>query len=444
MRRSPPLRLPIAVLWPVLAVLVAARAATAPALTAEQRRLNVESFDYVWSAIRDHHWDPKLGGVDWDAARNELRPKVEQAGTMTEARAAMNDMISRLHQTHFGIVPAEVYEDIGPRPGAGREESGEGTVGIDVRVIGGNALVTSVEHGSPAQAGDVHPGWQIVRIDGAALEPVLRKVAETYKNSTMQGLMLSRAVTSKLDGKAGEKVRIEFLDGQDKTVSVEIAREQPRGARVQFGYLPVRYVWIESHRLGGNIGYIRFNFFLDPARLMAAFADGVKSCADCRGMIIDLRGNPGGIGVMAMGMAGWFLDHAGQELGTMYTREAPLKFVVNPRLETFGKPLAILVDSNSASTSEIFAEGMKDLHRARIFGTRTAGAALPSVFERLPNGDGFQYAIANYISEGGKPLEGVGVTPDVEAPLSREALLAGRDPVIDAAADWLRQTKEAQ
>ena len=49
---------------------------------------------------------------------------------------------------------------------------------------------------------------------------------------------------------------------------------------------------------------------------------------------------------------------------------------------------------------------MKDVKRARIFGTRTAGAALPSVISKLPNGDGFQYAIANYISEGGKPLEG--------------------------------------
>ena len=71
------------------------------------------------------------------------------------------------------------------------------------------------------------------------------------------------------------------------------------------------------------------------------------------------------------------------------------------------------------------AEGLKDLGRARIFGTRTAAAALPSLFEKLPNGDGFQYAIANYISEGGKPLEGLGVTPDVETPITRDSA-AGR------------------
>jgi carboxyl-terminal processing protease len=74
-----------------------------------------------------------------------------------------------------------------------------------------------------------------------------------------------------------------------------------------------------------------------------------------------------------------------------------------------------------------------------VFGTPTAAAALPSVIERLPNGDGFQYALANYISEGGKPLEGLGVKPDVEVRLTRDALLQGHDPVVDAALNWIQK-----
>ena len=101
--------------------------------------------------------------------------------------------------------------------------------------------------------------------------------------------------------------------------------------------------------------------------------------------------------------------------------------------------MASRFDGSSASTSEILAGGMKDLGRARIFGTHTAAAALPSVFEMLPNGDGFQYAVANYLSEGGKPLEGLGVTPDVETPLTRQALLAGKDPALDAAIAWIKK-----
>jgi carboxyl-terminal processing protease len=144
---------------------------------------------------------------------------------------------------------------------------------------------------------------------------------------------------------------------------------------------------------------------------------------------------------MAMGMAGWLVDKPDQRLGTMYMRDATLNFVINPRADVFQGPVAVLVDGSSASTSEILAEGLKDLGRARVFGTKTAAAALPSIFERLPNGDGFQYATANYISAGGKPLEGLGVTPDVEVKLSREGLLAGHDAVLDAALEWIRKKK---
>jgi len=181
--------------------------------------------------------------------------------------------------------------------------------------------------------------------------------------------------------------------------------------------------------------------FLDLVRVMSNFGDAVGSCTQCDGLIIDLRGNPGGIGGMAMGMAGWLVDKPNQRLGTMYMRDATLNFVINPRAEVFAGPVAILVDGGSASTSEIFAEGLKDLGRARVFGTKTAAAALPSIFERLPNGDGFQYATANYISEGGKALEGIGVTPDVEVKLTREGLLAGHDAVLDAALEWIRKKK---
>ena len=142
-----------------------------------------------------------------------------------------------------------------------------------------------------------------------------------------------------------------------------------------------------------------------------------------------------------MGMAGFFIDATDQKLGTMYLRDATLKFGVNPRPEVFNGPVAVLVDGLSASTSEILAGGLQDLKRARIYGTRTAAAALPSNFERLPNGDGFQFAVANYISEGGKPLEGLGVTPDQEVKLTRAELLAGRDSVLNAALAWIRLQK---
>ena len=182
--------------------------------------------------------------------------------------------------------------------------------------------------------------------------------------------------------------------------------------------------------------------FFDPDAVVAAFREMVHACTDCTGFVIDLRGNPGGLGGLATGVAIWFTDKDRLRLGTMSMRGTNVNFALFPRPDAFRGPLAVLIDGLSASTSEIFAGGMKDLKRARIFGTKSAGAALPSVFERLPTGDGFQYAIANYISEGGQPLEGIGAIPDEEVRLTRHQLLEGQDPVLDAAVSWIGKQKK--
>jgi len=413
------------------------RTAFAQELTPAQKQLNIDSFERIWTTVRDTHWDPKLGGLDWKAVHDELRPSIEKAKTMARAREVMRDMLGRLHQSHFSLLPAEVYREVGDKSAASSGE--EGHTGIDVRVVNGQALVTSAESGSPAAKAGVHTGWQLLQIRGGDLAVSIESVGETYQHSTLREMMLERVVAAKLSGDAGDKIAARFLDGAGKIVDLEIPLAAPRGAVSRFGHLPPQHVWIESRKLDGNVGYIAFNMFLDPARLMPAFEEAIKSFQQSDGIVIDLRGNPGGIGIMAMGMAGWFIEKPDQRLGTMQMREATLRFVVNPRLPAFRGPLAILVDGSSASTSEIFAGGMQDLKRAHIFGTRTAGAALPSFIEKLPNGDGFQTAAADYISEGGKRLEGLGVTPDVVVAPTRELLLAGRDAALEAAVNWIHK-----
>jgi carboxyl-terminal processing protease len=415
----------------------------AAALTPEQRQLNIQSFEYVWTTIRDKHWQTQPGGLDWQAIHDEFRPKIVAADSMDAARAVLSDMLGRLHETHFGVVPGDVYSNV---DGA---RSGDSTTGIDVRVVGAQVLVTSVQPDSSAAAQGVRPGWEVLKIGSARQEevdlaPIVAQLNQAYAGSSLRDLMLRRAILGRLQANGAPAVEVKFLDGAGKLVDKTLAQGQPKGDPVEFGYLTPMHMWFNSSRVGGgNIEYVAFNVFLDGQRLMASFGKAVEACAKCEGFIVDLRGNPGGIGAMAMGMAGWFISQPNQKLGTLYMRSATLSFVVNPRLGAFLGPLAILVDGASASTSEIMAEGLKDLGRARIFGTHTAAAALPSVFERLPNGDGFQYAIANYVSEGGKPLEGVGVTPDVETPITREALLAGKDPALDAAVAWIQSQKQA-
>lgn len=422
-----------------LATLVIALGVTTHAqpLSSEQRKLNIESFEFIWTTVRDQYWDPTFGGLNWAAVHDELRPRIERASTMPEARHVMRQMIDRLGKSHFAIIPADVYGDLDDRD----EAAGSATTGIDVRVLEGKAIVTTVDDGSPAAAQGVHKGWEVMSVEDIAVAPALRRIAELDRNSTMLELHLARAVQAKLSGADGSDALVEFLDGHGERVTKRIGRREPPGSPARFGYLPPMHARFQSRKIANGIAYITFNLFLDPARLMPEFGDALASCAACPGVIIDLRGNPGGLGIMATGMAGWFLDKPDQRLGTMHMRQTSLKFTVNPRLPTYRGAVAILVDGCSASTSEIFAQGMKDLGRARIFGTRTAGAALPSAIDRLPNGDGFQHALADYISEGGRPLEGAGVIPDVEVKLTRDPLLTGHDPVLEAAIEWIRTRK---
>jgi carboxyl-terminal processing protease len=408
------------------------------------RDLSLDSFEKVWTTVRDKHWEKNPGGLDWEAIHAEFRPKVEQAKNIDEVRGLLKEMLGRLHQTHFGILPATVYEEVGDLEAANSGILGSGTTGIDLRVLDGHAVVTEVDPGSSAEREGVKPGWEIEIAKGVNLRMAAQALAA---DSSIPELMSTRALAARMSGPSGGKMQITFRDETDAEVRRDLALTPPRGELASFGNLPATPVWFESKHIAASsgagaepIGYIRFNYFLDLQHVMENFGSAVKMCGKCSGMIIDLRGNPGGIGAMAMGMAGFFVDMQGLRLGTMYMRDAQLNFAVNPRFPNFTGPLAILVDACSASTSEIFAGGLQDLHRARIFGTRSAAAALPSVIERLPNGDGFQYAVGNYISTGGKPLEGEGVKPDVEVKLTRTTLLTGHDAVVDAALEWIGKT----
>ncbi|XVJ58768.1 MAG: hypothetical protein HEQ23_04945 [Tepidisphaera sp.] len=412
-------------------------------LTVEQRNLNVESFDQVWTTIRDEHFDPTLGGLDWNAVKAELRPKVETAGSMEAAREAMSAMIARLGQSHFGIIPAAAYDEVeGDKPADKKDDktlAGDGASGVHFRAVNDQAVVLRVDSGSAAERAGVKPGWIL---DGA--ERTLTAIKKAYGDTVKGRTMAARALDNRLSGGVGEVINPTFIDDKDRKVTLPITLGAPAGKPTTLGNLPTMYVTFDSRRIadtsaaGRDVGYFTFSAFLDPARIMPKIVEAVASFGDCAGIVIDLRGNPGGIGAMATGVAGRFIGEQ-VTLGEMNMRDSNFKFIVFPQARRFEGPVAIIVDETSASTSEIFAGGMKDLGRARVFGTPSAGQALPSTIVRLPNGDGFQYAFANYVSAGGKALEGDGVTPDTIAPPERSRLLAGGDPALDAAVAWIRE-----
>jgi len=407
----------------------------APVWTDADRARNLESFDHVWETIRDRHFDPTFGGLDWDAVRDELRPKVEAAESVAAARVVMRDMVGRLDLSHFSVFPAAAYAALDPATEAGRRL---GVPGFDVRVFDGAALVTRVVADSPAARGGVRPGWELVRVREEVLRPILAEINQQFADSSLLEARLRGAVMGRMRRNVGARVPLEFRDATGNIVKRDVTLIAPTGKPSKFGNMPTQYVEVEQRLLDSDVVYFRLSEWFDPMTVMPALRGAVRDHPDAAGFVFDLRGNPGGIGGLTMGAAGLFVGKAGEFLGTMKMRDSELRFAVNPQARRYSGPLAILVDGCSASSSEFFCGGMKDLARARVFGRTTAGAALPSVIERLPNGDGFQYATADYFRSGGKRLEGVGVTPDVEITPTRAELLAGKDPALEAATAWIQ------
>ncbi len=376
-------------------------------------QLSLASFDQVWQTIQDKHWDPKHNGIDWQGARTELRPKVEAAPTPEEARHHIEALLDRLGHSHVGIIPAAAYTDM-------EGGSGQGDAGLRFEIIGGDAVIAT----------GPYSGMVLREVNGRRVrERIARAKSEPYAHL---------AIRNMLRGEPGESLELLLEDESGKSSMARLELTKPGGKMIRFGELPPMRLDLVYERLSQETGYIHVSSFFDPEAFESLLRQATFDCRNCRGMIVDLRRNPGGIGALAGGLAGWFVDQS-QSLGTSFFRNTQLKIMANPRPGAFLGKLAILIDAQSASTSEIFAGGMKDLRRARIFGRRSAGMALPSAIEKLPTGDGFQYTTANYISAGGKPLEGLGVEPDVLIEPTRQQLLKGIDATRLAARQWIEK-----
>jgi carboxyl-terminal processing protease len=406
-------------------------------------------FDSAWAIVARTHWDSTYNGVNWRGVRDELRPRAAAAKTTGELRTVLSEMVGRLKQSHFSIIPREVSDVAGASTSASsangtRERSGEaGTVGVTLRFIDHALMVTEVDAGGSAARAGVRPGWILEGAEGCPVAPKLARIPTTV-DSRRAALLAYGIGVGALSGAQGDTAKLTFRDGSDRLRALPLVRTPERGTIAKFGNLPPLPAHLDFERVKSGartVGVIHFNIWMPV--LARQFDAAIDSLRDTDAIVLDIRGNFGGVGGMAMGFAGHFLDSA-RTIGTMHQRSGPMKFVGNPRrvdtrarpVTPFAGPMAIVVDELSISTSEIFAAGMQALGRARIFGSQTAGQALPSIPERLPNGDILYHAIADFTSPMGKPIEGDGVRPDVVTPITRKALLAGRDPALDAAIAW--------
>ncbi len=421
-------------------LLLAAIASPGGSVVVAQGDELLATFDAAWTLVRDSHFDRTLNGVDWNAVRTELRPKAAAAKNAGELRAVLRDMLGRLGQSHFAVIPATGDSAVK----AALDMSGD--TGIDVRLVEGAVVVSSVESGSSAAQIGVKPGWKVVSVGGTRIDPL---IAELPTEPRLRSVEAWRVAHERLRGSSGTRVRVAFEDMNAHVHDLTLDRRPETGEPVTVGHLPTMYVRVESERrqLGEGLtaGVIRFNVWMTAVD--REFDKALSTLRDADGIVIDLRGNPGGLAAMLMGISGHFVSER-KTLGTMKTRDSELRFVANPRfvngagerVAPYAGPVAIVVDSMSGSASECFTGGMQGIKRARVFGQTSMGQALPALFNKLPNGDILIHAYGDFVAADGTRLEGRGVVPDETTPLTRESLAKGQDPAMDAALAWVARS----
>lgn len=400
-------------------------------------------FEAVWGTVREKHYDPTLGCLDWLKLRETYGAKVAAAKNASEAFAAMNALLGTLGQSHLAA--------IAPTGGTGDALAVTGTnLGTDRLELELRALDEGVVVAGPVYSADptasapaIPSGAKLVAIDELQLDAWVDAVKNHPHPGESERAAVRGALARVLTCPTGARKTLTYLDpsAADARKTVELPCLTPAGERMSLGNLRDLPIEVEAYVVPGTkVGVLHFDVWMVP------LVDRIRTeleklrAAGIDALILDLRGNPGGVGAMAIPIARLLLPEGG-DLGSLRMREFTQSFKVPASPDAFAGPVVVLVDEGTASTSEIFAVGMRDLGRVTVIGASpSAGAALPSLLETLPSGGLLQVVVGDYRSPKGTVAEGAGIPLDVVVKETRADWIADRDPVLFAALGHLGVT----
>jgi len=391
----------------------------------------VAVFDEVWRTVGERYYDPAMHGIDWEAERQRWRPLAAAAPNRSEFYSVLRRMLATLRDAHTRVFAPEERSEW-HRPVFT-------SVGVFVREVEGQIVVTHVERRSDAESAGVRPGDALVSVDG---EPAARLLARRLNEVPPSSSHLSAATAAAariFDGPRDTDVSLTFAGrgGARDTKTVRLRRT-----------LQTRTPALSVRRAEDRLAVVHFNFFTQEiaVELMRALRTR-RELRDASGIVLDLRDNGGGDAEAMIDIAsaflpagtplGHFSDRTGATAAAPQTRRAML--LAADAVTSFEGRVAVLTGPRTASAAEIFAAALQERGRARVFGERTCGCVL-AIRRRQPLADGGLLDISemDYRTAAGRRLEGAGVTPDKTFALTRRDLFERRDPALDAALSHLK------
>ncbi len=346
----------------------------------------LRTFALVFDRIRSDYVREVDDDALIEAARKALRkaasevPKTDDRALVMAAIAGMLSSLDR----YSSYLDSEEWRAL-------REQTRGrfGGLGIEVRKGDGYIEVVSPIDGTPAQRAGIRAGDRITHADGVPLGP-----------------LTLHAAVRRLRGRVGEPVRLTIERDGGPPFDVVIVREMIR-------IRPVRW------RVEGDIGYLRISAFTkDVGDRVGEAVSGMRGrlAGRLRGLVVDLRNNPGGLFEESLEVADVFLAHG--VIVTTRARRSFHRYRAGPGEPGEGLPIVVLINGGSASAAEIVAAALKEQGGAVLVGTRSFGKGTVQSIIPLGKGEALKLTTAVYLAPSGRSVEG-GLAPDVSVVMDK-------------------------
>ncbi len=352
-----------------------------------------------WNDIKNNYYISDLNKQNWTKWKKRYINKIK---TTEDAYVAINSMIASLDDSYSKFLSKEEFQE--QNSAINSKLYG---IGINIASISGKIFVANVIENTPAQNADIRSGDIILKVNNTDING----------NSIYEAAKLIR-------GNLNQPLTLELLRGNEKFSKV-LKRQE------------IKIKTIEAKKISDNIGYIRISSFIgqDTPR---DFIIALNRLLDAKGLIIDVRGNSGGLFQNAIVISNLFMKSG--TIVNVVARKGK-KNIYNAKDEgcIYENPVVVLIDSSSASSSEILASALQDNKRATLIGTRTYGKGLVQKVFSMPNKTGMNLTIAKYLTPNGTDINKNGIKPDYVVTLSHDDFINNNDSQLNYAKNFLEK-----
>lgn len=394
------------------------RASKGNQISKNDRGISEDMLTDIYHQVQENYYDPTFHGVDIKARYKDFQHKIKEAQTLGAAFADIAGYLEGLHDSHTYFLPPLInyrYD-----------------YGVRFQMVGDAAVITEVRPGSDA-ASHVQPGDQILTLDRYYVTRMDIADLDYYFYTLAPQPALNLVVRDPRGKVRSELIHTKYVKTQQVYDIGSVDMWRLKHEEDEGNYLR-RQRWVDQ---GDVMIWKMPDFFVAGGDLKRIMTEALKHSA----LILDLRSNPGGSGEALTDLLGYFFDHD-VTICTRQTRYEKKPLVARSHgHDLFTGKLVVLVDSESASSAELFARTIQLQHRGIVVGDRTAGQVMEAQIYPRATGAGLVTAFAVSITHAsltmpdGQSLEGVGVTPDVMVIPTTADMAVGQDPALSRAAE---------